>query len=208
MVAAIVIAKEPRPGQVKTRLCPPCSPAEAARVAEAALHDTLDVVSLSRAPTRYLAVDGTFTRPGFRPIAQRGPGLAARLGNAFQDVGPAVLIGMDTPQVTTGNLEEALGLLARTDVDAVIGPTPDGGYWTIGLQDPNPDVFAGIPMSTPHTFEAQCERLRALGLRTAALRPMRDVDTFEDAVAVAAAIPRSRFARQVNAILDRVSVSA
>jgi glycosyltransferase A (GT-A) superfamily protein (DUF2064 family) len=39
-----VIAKEPRAGFVKTRLCPPCTQGQAAAVAAAALSDTLDAV--------------------------------------------------------------------------------------------------------------------------------------------------------------------
>src|SRR5688500_4457952 len=99
--ALIVIAKEPVPGRVKTRLCPPCTPEQAARLARAALEDTLaacgDTVGAGR---RVLALDGEpggWLPRGWDVVAQRGAGLAERLAHAFADVGgPAFLLGMDT----------------------------------------------------------------------------------------------------------------
>ena len=83
-------------------------------------------------------------------------------------------------------------------MDAVLGPALDGGYWAIGLKEPDMRVFDGVPMSTPHTGSAQLVRLRALGLRTAALPALRDVDTIEDARRVAREAPATRFARAVR----------
>jgi glycosyltransferase A (GT-A) superfamily protein (DUF2064 family) len=116
---------------------------------------------------------------------------AARL----RDVGEALLfVGMDTPQVTRALLCGALERLGEPEVNAVLGPTDDGGYWALGLREPDPAVFAGVPMSTGATGAAQRARLDALGLRTSELAQLRDVDTYDDAVAVAAAAPWSRFA--------------
>jgi rSAM/selenodomain-associated transferase 1 len=194
--ALVVMAKEPLPGRVKTRLCPPLEPAQAAQLAEAALVDTLDAVGWTPARRRVVALDGApgpWLAPGFEVIAQRGEGLAERLANATRDVGePLVFLGMDTPQVTRALLIDALQRLA--EADAVLGPTTDGGYWTIGLARPDPTAFEGVPMSTAATARAQRERLAGLGLKTAALPPLRDVDTWEDAVAVAAQAPWTRFA--------------
>ena len=109
MTNLLVIAKEPVPGRVKTRLTPPYTPEQAARIAEAALADTLDAVVSTPADRRILALDGTPGRwlpPGVEVIAQRGGGLDERLANAFADVTrPTVLIGMDTPQVTPAIVE-------------------------------------------------------------------------------------------------------
>ncbi len=200
----VVIAKEPLPGRVKTRLCPPLEPEHAAALAEAALADTLDAVASTDAPRRALVLDGSpgpWLPAGFDVIAQRGDGLAGRLANATRDVGEALLIvGMDTPQVTGALLADALRTLAEPGVDAVLGPTSDGGYWTIGLCDPDPAVFDDVPMSTAGTGAAQRDRLEQLGLRTVELGVLRDVDTYEDAVAVAALAPWTRFA----AALDRL----
>jgi rSAM/selenodomain-associated transferase 1 len=194
--ALVVMAKEPLPGRVKTRLCPPLRHEQAAALAEAALADTLTAVAWTPAARRVLVLDGSpgsWMAPGFDVIAQRGDGLAERLANATRDVGEAlVFVGMDTPQLTRALLCATLDALAEHD--AVLGPTTDGGYWTIGLREPDPRVFDGVPMSSAGTAAAQLERLEQLGLRTATLDSLRDVDSYEDAAAVAAIAPWTRFA--------------
>jgi uncharacterized protein len=195
----LVIAKAPEPGSVKTRLCPPCTPAEAAELAAAALADTLAAAARSqRATRRILVLDGEgWSPPGFEVVPQRGAGLAQRLAAAFDDAdGPAFLVGMDTPQVTPALLDAGLAALERAH--AVLGPAPDGGYWAIGLRRPDPAVFDAVPMSAPDTGAVQRGRLAALGLHTALLPPLRDVDTIADAGLVAAEAPASRFARALH----------
>ena len=196
--ALVVMAKAPVPGQVKTRLCPPLDHAQAAALAESALADTLHAVSWTPARRRVLVLDGApgaWLPPGFDVLEQHGTGLAQRLANATREIGEALLfVGMDTPQLTRALLCDALEQLARADVDAVIGPTPDGGYWTIGLSEPDPAVFEAVSMSSTTTGATQRARLDELGLRTAELEELRDVDTYDDAVAVAALAPWSRFA--------------
>jgi rSAM/selenodomain-associated transferase 1 len=201
--ALIVIAKAPVPGRVKTRLCPPCTPAQAAGLARAALADTLAACDAATDGRRVLALagppDGLVTS-GWEVVAQRGDGLAERLAAAFADVGEsALLVGMDTPQVTPAQLRA--GLFALGSADAVLGPAPDGGYWAIGLRALDPRVFAGVPMSSAATCAAQRARLRALGLRTVELEPLRDVDDITAARAVAADAPGGRFARALAALV-------
>jgi rSAM/selenodomain-associated transferase 1 len=200
--ALVVLAKAPRPGRSKTRLTPPCTPVQAAALARAALVDTLDAVLATPATRRVLVLDGTpdsWLPSGVDVIAQRGRGLDERLAHAFDDVGgPAVLIGMDTPQVTPRELTAALRRLAAPAIDAVLGPAFDGGYWAIGLREPDPAVFLGVPMSTAGTWRAQRARLGALGLRVAKLPSLRDVDRIADARAVASLAPRGRFARALG----------
>jgi uncharacterized protein len=197
MSTVVVLAKAPRAGAVKTRLCPPCTPHQAALLAEAALRDTLAAVAATPAGRRVVALDGppgAWLPPGFDVLPQRGDGLAERLAAAFEDVAaPALLIGMDTPQVTPALLAAGIERLRRAD--AVFGPALDGGYWAIGLEAADERVFRGIPMSARDTGAIQLARLRALGLRVATLRPLTDVDTMADARAVAATAPWSRFAR-------------
>jgi rSAM/selenodomain-associated transferase 1 len=186
--ALIVLAKAPVPGRVKTRLCPPCTPAEAARLAAAALADTLRSAAATPAARRVCVLDGApgdWLPPGFEVLAQRGDGLDERLAAAFSDVGePALLVGMDTPQVTPALLRDGLARLGRHD--AVLGLAPDGGYWAIGLRRADDAVFHGVPMSVPTTGAAQLARLRNQGLHVDLLPPLRDVDTIDDARAAAA----------------------
>lgn len=182
-----VIAKEPRPGHVKTRLCPPCTPDEACAIAGAALSDTLDAVDRLATVSpivfeRVLLFDGdprSWLRPGWRVVPQRGDGLAARLANGFVDLGAGVIVGMETPHVV-GALGAALAALTRGR-DA-IGPAVDGGYWAIGLHRADPGVFTDVPMSASNTGLAQLRRLHALGRSVERLPAARDLDTFDDLV--------------------------
>jgi rSAM/selenodomain-associated transferase 1 len=194
----IVMAKAPVAGRVKTRLCPPCTPAQAAALAAAALADTLAAARASSADRVVLALagkPGPWLPPGVRVVAQRGGDLAERLANAWSDVGgPAVQIGMDTPQVTPALLDSASASLLGAGTDAVLGHALDGGWWAIGLRAPDPAVFAGVRMSRSDTGAQQARRLAEVGLRVRTLPILRDVDTFDDALAVAGAVPQSRFA--------------
>lgn len=210
-VTFVVLAKAPLPGRVKTRLCPPCTPSEAAMLATAALTDTLAAVAAARARRRVLVLDGhpgPWLPAGFEVVAQEGDGLDERLGAAFEAVGgPAVLVGMDTPQITPALLGSAARTLASARRDAVLGRAHDGGYWCIGLRRADRRVFGGVPMSTERTGRAQLERLRALGLDVALLPRVRDVDTFDDALAVARRAPASRFAAALAAVGTKESVA-
>lgn len=203
--ALVVIAKAPLPGRVKTRLCPPCTPRQAATIAEAALRDTLAAVRSAEAGRHVLVLDGAPGRwpelEGFEVLPQRGGGLAERLAAAFEDVAaPAFLVGMDTPQLLPDDL--ALGLAALERTAAVLGPASDGGYWGIGLRRADAAVFRGVPMSLGSTADAQRARLDELGLPRAELRMLDDVDTFAAAAHVGALAPTTRFAAAVRAVAD------
>jgi rSAM/selenodomain-associated transferase 1 len=207
----IVIAKAPEPGRTKTRLSPPCTPEQAARLAAAALQDTLEAVAGSRARRKVVALDGDIGEwlpSGFEVIPQRGWGLDERLAAAFMDVGgPALLVGMDTPQLTPALLNDSLAALERTD--AVLGHTDDGGFWAIGLERPLAAAFVGVPMSTAWTGAAQQRRLEALGLQVATLPALNDVDNIDDAIDVAAQAADSHFATAFRALdfgMDRSGV--
>lgn len=194
----VVIAKEPRPGLVKTRLTPPFSPGQAADLALAALLDTLDAVRRTPASRRLLVLDGSpgpWVPAGFEVAPQAPGGLDERLAAAFARCqGPTLLIGMDTPQLTPGDLA------VRWDgADAWFGPAYDGGFWALGLREPDPALLRGVPMSTAGTGALQRARLVEAGLRVGDLRTLRDVDTAADALAVARAAPGSRFAAALSA---------
>lgn len=204
--ALIVMAKAPAPGRSKTRLCPPCTPHEAAALARAALSDTLDAAARFAGGSRrcVLALDGErgdWLVDGFEVVPQRGRGLDERLASAFEDVGgPGLLVGMDTPQLDAALLERAAAALAEPGVDAVLGRAEDGGYWCVGLREPRHDAFVGVPMSSPRTWSAQRTLLRRLGLTVRDLPALRDVDCFDDARAVARAAPHTRFAAALSAL--------
>ena len=200
--ALIVIAKAPVAGRSKTRLTPPCTPEQAAALAQAALEDTLAAVLATPAARRVLVLDGEpgpWLPDGFEVLPQRGDGLEERLAAAFDDVGTAAfLVGMDTPQLTEAHLIS--GLEALHTAPSVFAPAEDGGYWGIGLRAPDPRVFAGVPMSADDTGDRQRARLEELGLGVVDLPALLDVDTIEDARTVARLAPQTRFARALDAM--------
>lgn len=199
MSTIVVLAKEPVPGRVKTRLCPPCTPRQAAALAAAALTDTLAAVDAAACARRVLAFDGEaapWLPLGWSAVPQAPGDLGRRLDAAVRGVdGPVLVIGMDTPQITPALLDDACEQLRC--VDAVLGPAADGGYWAIGFRDRRAGAFDGVAMSSPETARQQRARLAELNLRVAELHPLRDVDTFDDACAVARMIPDSTFGQIV-----------
>jgi len=205
-VTLIVIAKEPVPGRAKTRLAPALGDEGAAELAAAALADTLACVCEAAAAAGQpvlLALEGepgpwlpsSPPAPPIRIAPQRGAGLGERLGAAFADGGgPAFLVGMDTPQLDATTIAAGVAALCEPGTDAVLGLAVDGGYWAIGLREPDERLFAGVPMSADDTGERQLEVLRNAGLTVAELGVLVDVDEIADAEQVAAAAPGSRFA--------------
>ena len=218
----IVLAKAPVPGRAKTRLCPPATPAQAAGVAAAALLDTLDATSAVPATPTVVAFTGDLAgaartrevtaaldRTGL--VTQRGPDLGSRIAAAHADAAArhpgamSLQIGMDTPQVDPALLAQCLDRLAARGTDAVLGPAPDGGWWALGLRDPAAAaVVADVPTSRSDTGARTLAALRRNGLRVALLPSLTDVDTVDDARAVAALVPGSRFAAAVEPIVTAV----
>ncbi|MBS2939870.1 DUF2064 domain-containing protein [Nocardioides sp. J2M5] len=202
----LVVAKAPVAGQVKTRLGAVIGAEAAARLAAAALLDTIEACRaagaeghLSLAGDLRDAVRGaaiTAALDGWTVSPQRGDGFAERLVRAHADAGPGpvVQIGMDTPHVTAAALAAVAGGLV--DHDAVLAPAADGGWWALARRDPA-DVrhVAQVEMSTADTCADTRAALERAGCRVGDARVMTDVDTVEDADLVAALAPHTRFAR-------------
>jgi rSAM/selenodomain-associated transferase 1 len=208
----VVIAKEPYPGRVKTRLTPPFTPVEAAELAAASLSDTLAAVAATTVARRVVALEGTPGRwlpHGFDVIGQRGAGLDERIAWALVDSRvtlplPVVLIGMDTPQVTPALLAAAAGPLVDKTADATFGMAEDGGFWLLGLREVDPELILGVPMSQPDTGPKQLARLQQAGLRVTMLPELTDIDTVREAERVAALTPGSRFAARLAQLREPV----
>jgi glycosyltransferase A (GT-A) superfamily protein (DUF2064 family) len=207
IATVLVLAKEPLPGKVKTRLVPPLTFEGAAEVAAAALADTLRVVA-PVALRRVIVLDGAagpWLPRGWCVARQRVGGLDRRLADAFDEAGRGVtvLVGMDTPQLRP----EQLAAFDASRYDACLGLAVDGGYWAIGLADPTVAraVIPGVPMSTVDTGVEQLRRLRAHGLRVQLLDPLEDIDTFAAAQRVAAEMPSGSALGRTMCALDRAA---
>lgn len=204
MVTVVVLAKEPVAGRVKTRLCPPYSPGQAAALARSALRDTVAAVEAVAPDRMVCALDGArgdWLPQSWPVVPQRDGDLGDRIAGALDDAftvggGPVLLVGMDTPQLTPADLSGALAALDHAD--AVLGPATDGGWWLIGLHAVDPSLVTGIATSRADTGARQRARLVERGLRVADLSLLRDVDTAADADAVARLAPATHFARLVG----------
>jgi glycosyltransferase A (GT-A) superfamily protein (DUF2064 family) len=205
----LVMAKAPVPGWAKTRLARDVGERVAAELAAACLLDTLRACAATVGPARcHLALAGDLDSgvraadvrralAGWTVHGQRGPNLASRLAHAHLALPsdrPVVQVGMDTPQLRPEHLTEAAR--AAEDGDAALGPAADGGWWVLALRDPGrARVLAGVVMSTPRTCRDTQRVLEADGLVVRRVAELRDVDTLGDARTVAAASPRTEFAR-------------
>lgn len=216
--AILVLAKAPEPGRVKTRLCPPLTHEQSADLAAAALLDSIAAASAVPGSQAVVVLTGSLHRAarraeitaalaGLTVLPQRGDALGERIAAAHLDAAAALparrtlQIGMDTPQVDAGLLRAADEALAHPGVDAVLGPAVDGGWWALGLRRPSDaELVVEVPTSRADTGARTLDALRAGGLNVHLLPELSDVDTAADAVAVAAAAPRSRFAAAVAAL--------
>jgi glycosyltransferase A (GT-A) superfamily protein (DUF2064 family) len=194
----VVIAKQPVPGRVKTRLIGACTPAEAAALAGCAVADTLAALRDFPCQEKVILLDGApddWLPAGGRVLPQVTGGLDERLAAGFDALpaGPALLVGMDTPQLHAGLLA-----FDPARYDSCLGLAADGGFWAIGFADPSRgrDCIAGVPMSTAHTGAEQRRRLVAAGLRVQQLPTLTDVDTADTAELVARLAPQTSFARR------------
>jgi rSAM/selenodomain-associated transferase 1 len=208
-VVALVVAKAPIPGRVKTRLGAEVGMRVAAQLAAAALLDTMAACERAFGPQRcHLALDGDLRQAedgqclvirlrGWTIHRQRGASFGARLNHAYTAAavgGAAVVqVGMDTPQVTAAQLRSAGSALRRRA--AVIGPARDGGWWLLGLRDATmAALLASVPMSTPRTYADTMAALRTAGVEAEVTDALDDIDTSADAHKVAALAPWTRFA--------------
>lgn len=185
-----MIAKAPAAGFVKTRLCPPLVPAQAALLAAAFAEDTLERLCGLDAVEVRLALDEQ--RPGQGEALRLA---ACRAGVAVEDQGggdlgarmarllerglaaglPTVLVGADSPDMPRETLVAAFEALQRTD--AVLAAAGDGGYVLVGARRQVAGLFdIDVPWSSARVFAATCEALARTGCAFETLPPCDDVD--------------------------------
>lgn len=206
MRAWIVFAKEPGPGAVKTRMVPPLSGEQAARLCTAFVEDVCAAIASTAAPgdRRILAAPegggpvlaGIAARSGFSLGTQVGPDLGTRMRRALQDAlgegaTAAVLVGSDIPTLPVDLLARAMRTLdegpdgmppgvAGDRPRAVIGPAGDGGYWLVGTGGGVPDLFDDVPWSTRDVLAATLARAARVGQPVDLLPFWYDVDDVHD----------------------------
>lgn len=186
--AVAIMAKQPDPATTKTRLHPVLAPAVAAKLYECFLLDTIDLVS---------DLDGVEPAVAFHPedaaeyfssiaphanlVFQKGDDLGERLDTVLtrllnEGFGQAAAISSDSPSLPPGEIERAFTLLDDPDVDVVLGPAQDGGYYLIAVDRPPGPLVTDVVMSTPTVLADTVAQADALSLRVALLEPWFDVD--------------------------------
>jgi rSAM/selenodomain-associated transferase 1 len=186
------MAKAPRPGTVKTRLCPPLRATEAAALYRCFLLDKIAAVGALADAQPVIAYTPDDARaefdglaPGFSLVAQHGPDLGARLHATLAGLlgaghSGAIAVDSDTPTLPGDFLQQAVHCLSRPGPDVVLGPTEDGGYYLIGVRRAHRELFDGVPWSTSDVLEVTLRRAADAGLRAACLPSWFDVDTPDD----------------------------
>jgi glycosyltransferase A (GT-A) superfamily protein (DUF2064 family) len=198
-----IVAKPCVPGKVKTRLHPDFTFEQAAVLAETSLKRTLDAVRAVPNAQPLLFFDGDELPDwawGFHLLRQPGGDLDERLAHLFDSVqGPLLLIGMDTPQVSSEQLERVVRDWSHS---AWLGLAPDGGFWALGMREPDGSLIRGVQMSQEDTGQQQLKRVfDRFGSRLRLLEELEDFDNRESALRVANLIPDSTFSSLVHSYL-------
>ncbi len=210
--AIIICARAPVPGMVKTRLCPPLTPDEAATLQGSLVMDAIAVARSIRGVETHVACTPDTAHPFFQTLASRnrinwcnqaGDDLGQRMDHALASVLArgyryAVLVGTDTPALASRHYRRAQELLQSCDV--VFGPAEDGGYYLVGLKQPAPALFDRIPWSTGRVLAQSRAQADTLGLTVGLLDRERDLDTFDDVRAVMAADHSTLSTRTANVL--------
>jgi rSAM/selenodomain-associated transferase 1 len=187
----VLMAKKPIPGHTKTRLIPALSETGAAGLYDAFLHDKVDQMRRVHDVERAIAYHPPGSRdyfselaPDFILIEQMGTNLSERLENvflyAFSDGYRQVMaIDGDTPHLPIDYLQSGFEALDDGSKDVVIGPCEDGGYYAIGLREPQKSLF-NVEMSTPHVIRDTKARAAKAGLTIHLLPEWWDIDELPD----------------------------
>jgi hypothetical protein len=189
--AIAVMAKQPEPGKVKTRLCPPLTPGQAADLYEVFFLDTVSLISGIEHTDVFIAYDPETAQDFFSlilsPTVKCIPQGAGDLGNRLSGVSSimfshgykkVIMLASDTPHLPQDYIRMAFRQLDDTDV--ILGPCDDGGYYLIGLRFPAPVVFEGIPWSTSRVLDLTIERAREAGMTCELVPSCYDIDTWQD----------------------------
>ena len=189
--AIAIMAKEPEPGKVKTRLCPPLTPREAADLYCAFLLDTVGLISETPGADLFLAYDPQTAREFFSQMFPRPveciPQGTGDLGDRLSRISrrlfsrgyrKLVILASDTPHLPQDCIHRAFSRLDETDV--VLGPCDDGGYYLVGSRVHAPALFEGIAWSTSAVLEQTTGRAEDAGLTWEVLPSCYDIDTIDD----------------------------
>jgi uncharacterized protein len=188
--ALMIFAKQPMPGQVKTRLQPEFAPDKAAEVAAFLIRETVEL-AVSSWPDLFRELAQEF---GVVLLEQSDGDLGRRMHRALvygiEHHGAAAVLGCDVPHCDWDILDDANAALARGR--AVLGPTEDGGYYLLGLSEARAELFTDMPWGGPRVFDITLERAFETDIEFTLLPTLRDIDTAADLWLIAQQHPSLR----------------
>ena len=189
-----LLAKYPEAGKVKTRLARDIGSEGAARIyriiAERIFHNTFPDKDDGFGRIFFFSPQADARRfeswiPGEKLLPQRGRDIGDIMWNALKDLfdsgaSKAVIAGVDIPDLDKTIIRDAF--LKLEDVDVVIGPAEDGGYYLIGMKAEHPEIFQGISWSTGKVFDETVRTIERMGLSYSTVKTLSDVDRIEDII--------------------------
>lgn len=192
-----VMAKAPIPGEVKTRLCPPLAPEQAAELYRAFLVDTI-AKARTLAGVEYALVYAPAESKEFfvrtapdaaSYVLQQGTDVGERMCQCLQYLCEpgrnVVIIGADCPTLSVVYIDQAFRDLDTGKANVVFGPSEDGGYYLIGVSSYHPGLFSDVAWSTSDVMDQSLDNAAKLGLRISLIPKWYDVDTPSDLVRLA-----------------------
>ncbi|MDE0957724.1 MAG: TIGR04282 family arsenosugar biosynthesis glycosyltransferase [Planctomycetota bacterium] len=204
-IQAVIFAKVPRPGEVKTRLARTIGLEQAAKLAEAFLLDTYQ--SLANVPWAQPVVATTGPLVGELSSMEQwiqgdgdlGDRIERMVHRALATTDQVIVLGADTPGLPPVLLEQAR--VALQDADAVVGPGCDGGFYLLGLRHCPEGLLVGLPWSQKNTRMALLERLERFQLETHSIESWFDVDHPEDLERLIRGIEREQITAPATAAI-------
>jgi rSAM/selenodomain-associated transferase 1 len=216
--AVVVMARVPGAGPVKSRLHDALTPAQATSLYRCFLLDRLDALAdvpgiapvVAFTPAGAGATMTALAPAGFRLLAQEGDDLSTRLIRLVERLlgeghGAVLAMDSDSPTLPMAYVAEAARALVTAEVDVVVGPSDDGGYYLIGVRAAQPALFAAMPWSTPSVLAETMARARALGLTVRRLPSWFDVDTPADLRRLRAELPATGGPRRTVAFMRELA---
>ena len=196
-IPLLLFAKAPIAGKVKTRLQSNCSAEKAAKIAEVLLEESIIKATKFWPGTVYLSValdiEHAFLQQMLKKysielVSQAEGDLGAKMHHALGEFGyPAAVMGCDAPHIQSDDLIRAYSLLSEGK--SVLGPSEDGGYYFIGLEKPQTALFSNIDWGTPSVLTATLKIAQTHEIDFELLKPLNDVDEWQDLVAAAEQVP-------------------
>ncbi len=217
--ALALFLKHPEPGTVKTRLVEALGTERAARfywecallvMAKALRLKRVEVYVFFTPPEKHAEVEALvmaqFGKFEGKFIAQTGADLGARMHHALEYLNRLgfthlLVLGTDSPTLPLEYLQRAVDELAHQD--CVIGPTWDGGFYLIGLTQPDSRIFHNVTWSSGLELSQTYENLVALKRTYFQLPRWQDVDTPDDLPFLKGQVRHADY-RRLKSILEEV----